>query len=186
VVDAAGNVASVTTTVNLPFGARFTGGGVVMNDEMDDFASAIGNANAFGLVGGARNLPGPWKRPVSTMSPTIVFEDGKAVLCIGASGGSRIVTATQQVAMNILLQGMTAGEAVAAPRIHDQGDPDTLRVEVVAPLDSALQDALRARGHHIKPIHNIANVQLIEIERSPERLLHAASDPRKGGRPAGH
>ena len=146
VVDAEGNVASVTTTVNLPFGARFTGGGIVLNDEMDDFASGIGKANAFGLVGGARNLPGPWKRPVSTMSPTIVFEGGEPVLCVGASGGSRIVTATQQVAMNVLLRGMNAGDAVAAPRIHHQGVPDALRVEKVAPLDPELQDALRRAG----------------------------------------
>ena len=186
VVDAEGNVASVTTTVNLPFGARFTGGGIVMNDEMDDFASGVGKANAFGLVGGARNLPGPWKRPVSTMSPTIVLQDGKPALCVGASGGSRIVTATQQVAMNILVHGMNASEAVSAPRIHHQGVPDALRVETVAPLDSALQDALRARGHQIETIHNVANVQAIQIERSPERRLHAASDPRKGGKPAGH
>jgi len=186
VVDAEGNVASVTTTVNLPFGARFTGGGIVMNDEMDDFASGIGKANAFGLVGGARNLPGPWKRPVSTMSPTIVLENGRPALCIGASGGSRIVTATQQVAMNVLLHGMNASEAVAAPRIHHQGTPDALRVETVAPLDSALQDALRTRGHQIESIRNVANVQAIQIEHSPTRRLHAASDPRKGGRPAGH
>ena len=186
VVDAEGNVASVTTTVNLPFGARFTGGGIVMNDEMDDFASGIGKANAFGLVGGARNLPGPWKRPVSTMSPTIVLENGKPALCVGAAGGSRIVTATQQVAMNILLHGLSAGDAVAAPRIHHQGAPPALRVETVAPLDSSLEDALRARGHEIESIHHVANVQVIQIERSPARRLHAASDPRKGGRPAGH
>jgi gamma-glutamyltranspeptidase/glutathione hydrolase len=186
VVDAEGNIASVTTTVNLPFGARFTGGGIVMNDEMDDFASGIGKANAFGLVGGARNLPGPWKRPVSTMSPTIVLKNGKPVLCVGASGGSRIVTATQQVAMNVLLHGMNAREAVAAPRIHHQGVPEVLRVETVVPLDTALQNALRDRGHRIKPIHNIANVQVIQIEQSAERYLRAASDPRKGGRPAGH
>ena len=184
-VDAEGNVASVTTTVNLPFGARFTGGGIVMNDEMDDFASGIGKTNAFGLVGGARNLPGPWKRPVSTMSPTIVFDEGKPVLCVGASGGSRIVTATQQVAMNVLLHGMSAADAVAAPRIHHQGLPETLRVEKVAPLDSSLQDALVALGHRVEPIHNVANVQLIYIEQSAERRLQAASDPRKGGRPAG-
>ena len=186
VVDAEGNVASVTTTVNLPFGARFTGGGIVMNDEMDDFASDVGEANAFGLVGGARNLPGPWKRPVSTMSPTIVFTDAKPALCVGASGGSRIVTATEQVATNVLLFGMDIAEAVAAPRIHHQGVPDTLRVEEIAPLDPSLRDALRARGHLITPIHNVANVQAIEIERTPTRSLHAASDPRKGGRPAGH
>jgi len=185
VVDADGNVASVTTTVNLPFGARFTGGGIVMNDEMDDFASGIGKANAFGLVGGARNLPGPWKRPVSTMSPTIVLDHGKPVLCIGASGGSRIVTAAQQVAMNVLLHGMNAADAVAAPRIHHQGVPSTLRVEKVAPLDSALGDELVALGHRVEPIHNVANVQLIYIEQAAERRLDAASDPRKGGRPAG-
>ena len=186
VVDAEGNVASVTTTVNLPFGARFTGGGIVLNDEMDDFASQVGETNAFGLVGGARNLPGPWKRPVSTMSPTIVFSSEKPVLCIGASGGSRIVTATQQVAMNVLLHDMPADQAVAAPRIHHQGRPETLRVEEVAPLGTELQDALRERGHDIAPIHNVANVQAIEIEHLPTRVLHAVSDPRKGGRPAGH
>lgn len=185
VVDSEGNVASVTTTVNLPFGARFTGGGIVMNDEMDDFSRGGGKTNAFGLVGGHRNLPGPWKRPVSTMSPTIVLQGGHPALCVGASGGSRIATATQQVAMNVLLHGMTAGEAVAAPRIHHQGIPDTLRVEAVAPLRPELQDVLRARGHEIDPIHNVANVQAIRIERAPERRLDAASDPRKGGRPAG-
>ena len=184
-MDSEGNVASVTTTVNLPFGARFTGAGIVMNDEMDDFSRGGGKANAFGLVGGDRNLPGPWKRPVSTMSPTIVLRGGEPALCVGASGGSRIVTATQQVAMNVLLHGMTAGEAVAAPRIHHQGIPGTLRVETVAPLPRELQDALVALGHTIEPIHNVANVQAIQIERSPERLLRAASDPRKGGRPAG-
>ncbi len=186
VVDAEGNVASVTTTVNLPFGARFTGGGIVLNDEMDDFASDVGEANAFGLVGGARNLPGPWKRPVSTMSPTIVLQDGKPVLCVGASGGSRIVTAVQQVAMNVLLHGMPAADAVAAPRIHHQGNPKSLRVEKIAPLDEDLQQALRSRGHDIEPIYNVANVQAIEIDEEPVRSLRAASDPRKGGRPAGH
>ena len=185
VVDADGNVASVTTTVNLPFGARFTGGGIVMNDEMDDFASGIGKVNAFGLVGGARNLPGPWKRPVSTMSPTIVLEQGTPVLCVGASGGSRIVTAAQQVAMNVLLHGMNAADAVAAPRIHHQAVPETLRVEKVAPLDPELRAELVALGHRVEPIHNVANVQLIHLEHSGQRRLEAASDPRKGGRPAG-
>ena len=88
IVDREGNIAAVTTTVNLPFGARYVAGGMVMNDEMDDFARAVGESNAFGLVGGMRNMPGPRKRPVSTMSPTIVFEDGVPVLCAGASGGA--------------------------------------------------------------------------------------------------
>ena len=185
VVDAQGNVAAVTTTVNLPFGARFTAGGIVMNDEMDDFASGVGVSNAFGLVGGAPNLPGPRKRPVSTMSPTIVLRDGKPVLCVGASGGSRIVTATQQVAMNVLLFGMDAERAVDAPRIHHQGRPETLRVETTRPLDLALQEDLRQRGHEIESIRNVATVQAIEIVDEPQRRLRAASDPRKGGSPAG-
>ncbi len=185
VVDAQGNVAAVTTTVNLPFGARYTAGGLVMNDEMDDFTSDPGKPNAFGLVGGARNLPGPRKRPVSTMSPTIVFQDGKPVLCIGASGGSRIVTATEQVALRILLLGEDAAETIAAPRIHHQAQPAELRVEKIAPLDDALQQELRARGHEIDPIHNVATVQLIYIDRSEAKQLRAASDPRKGGAPAG-
>ena len=156
-----------------------------MNDEMDDFASGIGKANAFGLVGGARNMPGPWKRPVSTMSPTIVLRNGRPALCVGASGGSRIVTATQQVAMNVLLHGMNAARAVAAPRIHHQGAPETLRVEKVAPLDPDLRDALVDRGHEVEPIYNVANVQVIQIEQPAAQRLDAASDPRKGGRPAG-
>jgi gamma-glutamyltranspeptidase/glutathione hydrolase len=186
VVDGQGNVAAVTTTVNLPFGARFTAAGIVMNDEMDDFARGVGEPNAFGLIGGAPNLPGPRKRPVSTMSPTIVFKDGRPVLCVGASGGSRIVTATQQVAMNVLLFGMDAGRAVDAPRIHHQGFPDKLRIETFAPLDESLEGDLRARGHVIETIRNVANVQAIQIVTEPERRLHAASDPRKKGSPAGH
>jgi gamma-glutamyltranspeptidase/glutathione hydrolase len=186
VVDEEGNVASITTTVNLPFGARYTAGGVVMNDEMDDFSREGGKANAFGLVGGHRNLPGPWRRPVSTMSPTIVLREGLPVLCVGASGGSRIVTATQQVAINVLVHDMNVADAVSAPRIHHQAIPETLRVERVAPLDARLQDALRERGHEIEPIYNIANVQAIHIDRTSGRRLHAVSDPRKGGRPAGH
>ena len=185
VVDREGNVASVTTTINLPFGARFTAGGLVMNDEMDDFASGVGVVNAFGLVGGARNLPGPRKRPVSTMTPTIVFKDGKPVLCVGASGGSRIVTATEQVALNVLLFGKNAAEAVAAPRIHHQAVPNTLRMEKFAPLPENLEDALEERGYTIEPINHVATVQVIEIENQGQQSLMAASDPRKGGSPAG-
>ncbi len=183
VVDAQGNVAAVTTTVNLPFGARYTAAGIVMNDEMDDFARAVGEANAFGLVGGAANLPGPGKRPVSTMSPTIVFRDGRPQLCLGAAGGSRIVTATQQVALHQLLFRMPPDRALAHPRIHHQARPNQLRTEEVAELNPALLRALVARGHVHEPIHNVANVQLIRILR--DGTLVAASDPRKGGRPAG-
>jgi len=186
VVDAVGNIASVTTTVNLPFGARYSAAGIVMNDEMDDFARAVGEANAFGLVGGAPNLPGPGKRPVSTMSPTIVFDADGPVMCVGAAGGSRIVTATQQVAMHALLFGMDVGDAMAHPRVHHQGHPNTLQTEDFAPQPEAVIRALVQRGHAHETRRNIATVQAIRIQRDGDTTtLHAASDPRKGGRPAG-
>ena len=189
VVDQDGNVAAVTTTINLAFGARYTANGVVMNDEMDDFASAVGQANAFGLIGGARNLPAPGKRPVSTMSPTIVFANDQPVLCIGASGGSRIVTATEQVALSVLARGQTLEQAIKAPRVHHQGQPDTLRTEEFSPLDESFAQALRALGHDIQPIRNVAVVQAIQVHRDADGHvvnLEAAADPRKGGQPAGH
>jgi len=186
VVDAQGNVAAVTTTVNLVFGARISAAGIVLNDEMDDFASGVGVANAFGLPGGAENLPAPGKRPVSTMSPTIVFQEGEPVLCVGAAGGSRIVTATQQVALNTLMRHMPLDEAMAAPRIHHQGLPNVLYSETFAPMAEPALDALRARGHRLETRHHIAAVQAIHIRRVDGVIsLVAASDPRKGGAPAG-
>ncbi len=183
VVDSAGNIAAVTTTVNLPFGARYTAAGMVMNDEMDDFARAVGEANAFGLVGGAPNLPGPGKRPISSMSPTIIFQDGRPVLCVGAAGGSRIITASQQVAMNFLVRNMNGEAAISAPRIHHQGRPAALRSETFAPLAPEVLQSLEERGHEHDPIRNVAAVQAIRIYA--DGRLEAASDPRKGGRPAG-
>ena len=185
VVDREGNIASVTTTVNLPFGARYTGAGIVMNDEMDDFARGVGVVNAFGLVGGAPNLPAPGKRPVSTMTPTIVFNGDRPALCVGAAGGSRIVTATQQVAMHALVFGLPLGQAMSRPRVHHQGHPNKLRTEDFAPLDSELIAALVARGHRHETMRNIATAQALQIITGERRILRAASDPRKGGRPAG-
>ncbi len=188
VVDTEGNVAAVTTTVNLPFGARYTAAGVVMNDEMDDFASAVGRLNAFGLPGGEVNLPEPGKRPVSSMSPTIVLGPHGPLACAGASGGSRIPVATLQVLLRVLVRGEPLAEALAAPRVHHQGIPPQLRVEESAPLPDALQDELRARGHRIRLIGRVAVVQAIRIRRGEDgriASLVAGSDPRKGGAPAG-
>lgn len=182
VVDAEGDVAAVTTTINLPFGARYTAAGMFMNDEMDDFAKAVGARNAFGLKGGAANLPAPGKRPVSTMSPTIVFDGEGPVLCIGASGGSRIVTAITQVAHRVLAEGTDPREAVEQPRVHHQGTPDVLRHE--PGLDEATLRRLQARGHRVEEQKYGANVQLIRIRNEAPRL-RAVSDPRKGGAPAG-
>jgi gamma-glutamyltranspeptidase/glutathione hydrolase len=187
VVDSEGNVAAVTSTVNLYFGARYTAAGFVMNDQMDDFASDVGKKNAFGLVGGAPNLPGPGKRPVSTMSPTIVFDADGPVLCVGGSGGSRIVTAVEQVAFNALLSGMSLDEAVTAPRIHHQGQPNRLRFEKKSMPPVADLEFLATRGHVLERGPANAVVQAIRIHRAKDGqvTLEAASDFRKGGAPAG-
>jgi len=185
VVDAEGNVASVTTTVNLPFGARFSAAGIVMNDEMDDFAREVGEPNAFGLVGGAPNLPGPGRRPLSSMSPTIVFDGDGPILCAGAAGGSRIITATEQVLLFSVLFGDTPGEALARRRVHHQGIPRTTRYE--EGMDEAMLEGLRRRGHALEELSHSANVQIIRLVRGDdgEVRLIAASDPRREGRPAG-
>lgn len=183
VVDAEGNVAAVTTTVNLPFGARYSAHGILLNDQMDDFARAVGERNAFGLIGGVNNLPGPGHRPVSTMSPTIVFgSDGKPELCIGGSGGSRIVTAVAQAAYRVLVLNQAPSDVMSMPRMHHQGDPD--RLEIEAGADAHVLAQLTARGQSIKDTQWTAKVQMIQIRREPPSL-RAASDYRKGGAPAG-
>ncbi|MET0341992.1 MAG: gamma-glutamyltransferase [Polyangiales bacterium] len=184
VVDAEGNIASVTTTVNLPFGAGIGVGGFWLNDEMDDFAREVGEKNAFGLVGGAPNLPGPGKRPISSMSPTLVFVGDDPVLCIGGSGGSRIPTAVEQVALYALKDGLHPAEAVVAPRVHHQADPE--RVDA-RDLPEAAQKALSARGHTVAVAQFSAHVQAIKLVKKPDgsRALEAASDPQKGGAPRG-
>ena len=193
VVDAEGNVASVTTTVNLTFGAGIGVGGFWLNDEMDDFAREVGQKNAFGLVGGAANLPAPGKRPISSMSPTIVLQDGEPVLCIGGSGGSRIPTAVEQVALYVLKDGLHPQAAVVAPRVHHQADPE--QVEGRGVSEAALAE-LKARGHKVTATEWSAQVQAIRIVRAAAangdaaagqsaRTLQAASDPGKGGQPRG-
>lgn len=188
VADPEGNVMAMTTTVNLPFGARLTAGGMVLNDEMDDFARGVGETNAFGLVGGAANLPGPGHRPVSTMTPTLVLDArGAPILCAGGAGGSRIVTAVEQVLIFALFVDGDLGAAVARPRVHHQGMPATLSTEIALPADLAL--ALAARGHDLSaPVPSSANVQAIRLVRDDMGeivRIEAASDPRKEGEPRG-
>jgi len=182
VVDAEGNIASVTTTVNLAFGSRIGVAGLWLNDEMDDFAREVGKNNAFGLVGGAPNLPAPGKRPLSSMSPTIVFKDGAPVLCVGGSGGSRIVTAVEQVALYVLRDGMHPAQAVTAPRLHHQAEPEQVDAR---DLPADISAELVARGHAIKATQWAAHVQAVRIGAPGSQRLAAASDPQKGGLPAG-
>jgi gamma-glutamyltranspeptidase/glutathione hydrolase len=190
VVDAKGNVASITTSVNLPFGAQFTVQGMVMNDQMDDFAKAVGKANAFGLPGGANNLPGPGRRPVSTMTPTVVLDADGPRLCIGGVGGSRIATAVEQVALYTLVYNNSVRDTVSRPRIHHQGLPTALEHE---PYNANVLAQLKKRGHALKPMMWNAKVQAIRIDPPAQResdtdsahVLHAYSDPRNGAVAAG-
>lgn len=182
VVDEQGNVAAVTTTVNLAFGAGISVAGLWLNDQMDDFAREVGKTNAFGLVGGAPNLPGPKRRPVSSMSPTIVLRNGEPVLCIGGSGGSRIPTAVEQVALYVLKDGMHPKDAIVAPRVHHQVDPELVDTRDVP---EAVARELAARGHRLRVSPWAAQVQAIEIVQGARRELRAGSDPGKAGEPRG-
>jgi gamma-glutamyltranspeptidase/glutathione hydrolase len=182
VVDEEGNVAAVTTTINLVFGAQIPVGGFWLNNEMDDFAREVGKENAFGLLGGAPNLPGPHKRPVSSMAPTIVFSGDAPILCVGGSGGSRIPTAVEQVALYVLKDGLHPLAASAAARVHHQGDPDQVGVRDVP---EPMQKALAARGHRVIPAGFSASVQAIRIGPAGAQHLLAGSDPAKGGEPRG-
>jgi len=126
VVDGLGNAVSNTYTLNFSYGVGLVaeGTGVLLNNELDDFTAAPGASNAYGLVGFEANLPGPGKRPLSSMSPTIVLKDGKPVLVTGSPGGSRIISTVLQVVVNVLDYNMDVAAAVAAPRLHHQWLPE--------------------------------------------------------------
>ncbi|MCB9662560.1 MAG: gamma-glutamyltransferase [Alphaproteobacteria bacterium] len=183
VVDGAGRAVALTTTINTVFGSRLVPPrlGVVLNNEMDDFAAAPGVPNTWGLVGAEANAIAPGKRPLSSMSPTIVLDDqGRVVLVVGASGGSTIISGTLQVLLGVLDFGLTPEEALAAPRVHHQWLPDQLVVEPT--LAPEVRDALVALGHDVVVRPGFTAVQAIVV--SPRREARGASDPRKGGRPA--
>jgi gamma-glutamyltranspeptidase/glutathione hydrolase len=150
IVDGKGNAVSVTYTINDDFGAKVIAGdtGFFLNDEMDDFTAKPGSANLFGLVQGKANAIAPGKRPLSSMTPTIVLKDGKPVLVVGSPGGSRIITTVLEIILNVIDHGMTVQEAVDAPRVHHQWLPDTLAGEPFAfSADTAL--ALTRMGYRI-------------------------------------
>ena len=178
VVDSRGNAVSNTYTLNFPYGVGLVadGTGVLLNNELDDFTAAPGASNAFGLVGFEANLPGPGKRPLSSMSPTIVLKDGKPVLVTGTPGGSRIISAVLQVVVNVLDYKMDIAAAVAAPRVHHQWMPDEVRVERGFPQETL--DALRARGHQV--IEPLGQTSANSIAVTPNGLL-GAPDPRTRG-----
>jgi gamma-glutamyltranspeptidase/glutathione hydrolase len=150
VVDKGGNAVAVTTTVNLYFGAKVIAGdtGFFLNDEMDDFTAKPGVPNSFGLVQGEANVIRPGKRPLSSMSPTIVTQDGRVFMVLGSPGGSRIITIVAEAIMNVIDHSMTIGEAIDAPRLHHQWLPDTIYAEPLA-LSPDTAAALAAMGYSI-------------------------------------
>jgi gamma-glutamyltranspeptidase/glutathione hydrolase len=182
VMDAHGNAVAATETVNLYFGSMLVapGTGIVLNNQMDDFAVSTGVANAFGLRQSELNLVGAGRKPLSSMSPTILLERGEAVLAAGGSGGPRIISGVLWSILNAVDGGMAPDAAVAAPRLHHQWSPDTVRVDAAVPPE--VRAELEARGHRLVPAEGEAAVQLAVRDG---RGLAAASDPRKGGRPAG-
>ncbi len=182
VADGEGNVVALTTTINLAFGSRISAAGVVLNDEMDDFVAQPGVPNAFGLVGGEANSIAPGKRPLSSMSPTVVTDDKGALLCAGGSGGPLIVSETAESIINVIDFDMDAQAAVSSPRIHAQWVPDLLVVEREMPAD--VRANLEKRGHKLTlPPGEVSLSAAQVIVVRPDRL-EAASDPRKGGVPA--
>ncbi|HEY5128248.1 MAG TPA: gamma-glutamyltransferase [Bradyrhizobium sp.] len=178
VVDSRGNAVSNTYTLNFPYGVGLVaeGTGVLLNNELDDFTAAPGASNAFGLVGFEANLPGPGKRPLSSMSPTIVLKDGKPVLVTGSPGGSRIISTVLQVIVNVLDYHMDIAAAVAAPRLHHQWLPDEVRVEHGFAEDTLA--ALRAKGHRV--IEPMGQTSANSIAVTDNGLL-GAPDPRTRG-----
>ncbi len=184
VIDRDGNAVSNTTTLNFSFGLGLVadGTGVLLNNELDDFTAKPGTANAYGLVGFNANLPGPGKRPLSSMTPTIVLKDGKPFLITGSPGGSRIITAVLQVIVNVIDFHMPIAQAVSAPRLHNQWMPDQTYVE--PGFDAAVLDALRARGHTIVPTapHTSAN----SIEVTADGYIGAADTRTRGALAAGY
>jgi gamma-glutamyltranspeptidase/glutathione hydrolase len=178
VVDSNGNAVSNTYTLNFSYGVGLVadGTGVLLNNELDDFTAAPGASNAFGLVGFEANLPGPGKRPLSSMTPTIVLKDGKPVLVTGSPGGSRIISTVLQVIVNVLDYHMDVEAAVAAPRLHHQWLPDEVRIEHGFPDDVIA--ALKAKGHTV--IEPMGQTSANSIAVTSGGLL-GAPDPRSRG-----
>ena len=184
VVDRSGNAVGVTYTINDDFGAKVIAGntGFLLNDEMDDFTAKPGAANLFGLVQGKANAIAPGKRPLSSMTPTIVLEDGKPVLVVGAPGGSRIITTVLEIIINVIDHGMTLQEAVDAPRIHHQWWPDTLAGEPFA-LSADTVKSLTHMGYHVvrlEPWGTGNAAEVIGIAPADERQARALGFPRPG------
>ena len=186
VVDNAGNAVSLTTTLNLYFGASVVAGstGIVMNDEMDDFTTRPGQPNAFGLVQGDQNAIEPGKTPLSSMSPTVISKDGHLVMVTGSPGGSRIPTITLESILNVIDLDMDIAAAIDAPRVHQQWLPDVIEAEDRA-ISPDTRRLLEAMGYTIVNRHSWGAAEAILVgapalgaKSKPGAHLFGANDVR--------
>ncbi len=184
VVDEERNVISMTYTINGSFGAGVVaaGTGILLNNEMDDFAAAPGVPNLYGLVGGEANAIAPRKTPLSSMTPTIVTENGRLIMATGSPGGSTIITTVLQVVLNVLEYQMNAAEAVSAPRFHHQWLPDKLRLETGG-FSEATVNELKRRRHNVEMRRGWGNANVVVVDESG--MLEGAADPRGEGEAMG-
>jgi len=178
VMDNAGNVVTNTYTLNHYYGSGITipGTGFLMNNTMDDFAAKPGSPNSYGLVGGEANSVAANKRPLSSMTPTLVMKNGKPYLATGTPGGSKIITAVFQQVVNVLMFNMNIAEATTAPRIHHQWLPDTLYTERNISPDTI--DKLKARGHKVALTKSLGSLQSVMYR---DGIFMGAADPRRPG-----
>jgi gamma-glutamyltranspeptidase / glutathione hydrolase len=185
IVDAEGNAVAVTTTLNDSFGSRVTAGklGFLLNDEMDDFTSKPGTPNVYGLVQGPANAIGPGKRPLSSMTPTMVLKDGKLFLVMGSPGGGRIITTVANILMGVVDYGLNIQAAVNAPRFHNQWLPDETFMEVGIPPDIVQQ--LAKMGHNVQTQPYWSDGECVAIDLSTGERL-GASDFRNDGKAVGY
>src|SRR3954468_21508184 len=184
VVDRYGNAVSNTYTLNFSYGLGMVaeGTGVLLNNELDDFAAKAAAPNAYGLVGGDANAPGPGKRPLSSMTPTIVLKNGKPMLITGSPGGSRIITAVLQIVVNVIDRKLSIADAVAEPRIHNQWSPDEVAVE--RGLSPDLIHALQQRGHKVREGRPATSANSVQV--TPQGFAGAADPRTRGALAAGY
>jgi gamma-glutamyltranspeptidase/glutathione hydrolase len=184
VVDAQGNAVSLTYTLNGGYGSGVTvpGAGFLMNNEMDDFAAKPGSANMFGLVQGEANAIQPGKRPLSSMTPTILTKEGKLFMVVGGPGGGRIITAVLQTILNVVDFGMNVRDAVDSPRFHHQWRPDEISIESGFSPDT--NRLLEQRGHKVETSASVARIFAVVVQ--PDRWLSGWSDGRSYGKTGGY
>jgi gamma-glutamyltranspeptidase/glutathione hydrolase len=177
IVDKLGNAVANTYTINFSYGSGIVveGAGFLLNNEMDDFSAKPGVPNAYGLIGGEANKIEPHKRMLSSMSPTIVMKDGKNVLVAGSPGGSRIITTTLQVIMNVIDHRLNVQAAVNAPRIHHQWLPDEIRIEEGISPDTVR--LLEGMGHAVNEKTSMGAIQSIMI--AEDGTMYGGADPRR-------